>query len=125
MLHFRILDFGTAAPSFMMELIRELGGLILAGHVLYIHCFGGHGRTGQVAINLLTALYGVELETAWAHANAYHTARAGCEACARLPEVWGQKQQLKMLGPTMRERERQHFLGSARGVLSGSACDSK
>ncbi len=103
----------------MLELIRELCGLIMEGHVLYIHCFGGHGRTGQVAINLLMALYGVDYETAWRHANAYHNARAGCERCTNLPERRAQKAQLQMLAPIVSTRERHHFLAGAKGLLRG------
>lgn len=85
-----------------------------AGHVLYIHCAGGHGRTGQVAINLLEALYALDLETAQHSAITFHQGRTSgkCTECHELPEMPIQEAQLRMIAP-MAARERALVLALA------------
>ena len=42
----------------MWELVEELKKLLQTDNRnIYIHCFGGHGRTGSVLINLLQSLF--------------------------------------------------------------------
>ncbi len=42
--HFCIRDFSVVAPESMLEVVREVSRLVVAGHVLVVHCLGGHGR---------------------------------------------------------------------------------
>ena len=44
----------------MLELKRR----VVAGEVIYIHCRGGHGRTGTVAIPLIAGLFDLENDRA-------------------------------------------------------------
>jgi len=113
-IHFKILDFKITAPGYMLELIRELEKLVYAGHVVYIHCAGGHGRTGQVAINLLEALYALDLSSAQSSAIAFHQARPSgkCVSCHDLPETPVQQAQLALIAP-MAARERALVLALA------------
>ena len=71
-LFFPVLDFEAAPPAALAPLVRGLAGRLAAGGRLLIHCRGGHGRTGMVAIPLLCALY----RAGWAEA------RDHAERCA-------------------------------------------
>jgi len=48
---------------------------LLAGHQIYVHCWGGHGRTGTVLCGLLVRVYGLTVEEAKAIFMATHHAR--------------------------------------------------
>ena len=61
---------------------RELG----AEHVLYIHCYGGHGRTGTVVANTMMAMEGVDFPTAMAKLQWCHRGR-GCRGHCALNAV--------------------------------------
>ena len=43
-----IVDFGTVSPAQMTELLDEIDDLRSAGGAVYVHCWGGIGRTGTV-----------------------------------------------------------------------------
>merc|ERR1712046_95605 len=44
--------------------VLDLRSRVLSGQVLYLHCHGGHGRTGTVAIPLIASLCSVSGEKA-------------------------------------------------------------
>ena len=46
--------------------------LINRGEIVYIHCLGGHGRTGTISIPLMTLLYGISADEATKKVNYYH-----------------------------------------------------
>lgn len=58
-LHVPVADFETMPDSTMLALVKLLSEVIVArSSIMYIHCYGGHGRTGSVVANLLAALRG-------------------------------------------------------------------
>lgn len=56
-IHVPIVDMGTTDDNTIMDLCIDLKKRILDGHKLYVHCSGGHGRTGTVVCILLHMLY--------------------------------------------------------------------
>ncbi|KNC48593.1 MAP kinase phosphatase 6 [Thecamonas trahens ATCC 50062] len=58
-LYFPIPDCGVADDADVQHFARHLHERVLAGDVLYIHCWGGHGRTGTIACILLALRYGL------------------------------------------------------------------
>jgi len=56
-------------------LIDELVERIARDEVLYVHCRGGHGRTGTVCALLLGALYGLDATESLARCQFFHDAR--------------------------------------------------
>ncbi len=56
-MHFPIRDFEVAEAESLVRLVNELRILLFSGHVLFIHCRGGHGRTGMVVVPLVSAVY--------------------------------------------------------------------
>jgi len=76
-LGFSIPDQQTASDDLVANFVRELVGRVHAGHNLYVHCRGGHGRTGTVCTLLLGELYpGLGARRALAFAQWAHDRRA-------------------------------------------------
>ena len=64
-IHFPMNDHGAPPEvSSLVELVLDLRSRVLSGQVLYLHCHGGHGRTGTVAIPLIASLCRVSGEKA-------------------------------------------------------------
>jgi len=63
-LHFGIADFDAPQPAELETLVLELRRRLLDGEVIYLHCRGGHGRTGTVAIPLLASVFRAATEPA-------------------------------------------------------------
>ncbi len=43
-----IRDQGVPSPSRMTEILDAIDAALAEGNVVYVHCWGGHGRTGTV-----------------------------------------------------------------------------
>lgn len=43
-----IRDYTTPAPTAMTGILETLDEALQSGHVVYVHCYGGKGRTGTV-----------------------------------------------------------------------------
>jgi hypothetical protein len=56
-IHVPIVDMGTTDDKTILDLCLDLKKRILGGSKLYVHCSGGHGRTGTVVCVLLHMLY--------------------------------------------------------------------
>jgi len=63
--------------------------------LIYVHCWGGHGRTGTIISLLLGALYDLEADLALALCNAYHSQRVVRKS--RSPQAAAQFDQVKRL----------------------------
>ena len=48
-MRFPIGDDDVPTPSRMREILAAIEQALRAGHRVYVHCWGGHGRTGTVA----------------------------------------------------------------------------
>ena len=78
-LHCPVPDFGVLSNDSLVALIAELQKELAEerNHMLYIHCMGGHGRTGTVVSNLISAVEGVDCSTAMRTLQKCHRGR-GC-----------------------------------------------
>ena len=81
-LNFPIPDMGVAIDeellTFFKEiLLKELAELP-ADEAVYIHCWGGHGRTGIIATILIGILYGLTPDQALEHVERVHAMRSDC-----------------------------------------------
>mmetsp|Transcript_32953 Transcript_32953/g.42350 ORF Transcript_32953/g.42350 Transcript_32953/m.42350 type:complete len:417 (-) Transcript_32953:117-1367(-) len=68
-LHFPIQDFEVPQLEKLQTFVLELKQRIVSGEVIFVHCRGGHGRTGTVVIPLVASLYDLEDEVATAFVN--------------------------------------------------------
>lgn len=96
-IHFPIDDFSTAEEQSTIQFVNELANRVRQGRKMYIHCQGGHGRTGLIAISLFIALYGVGHEEAHKLINQYHDCRQRCWDIGgnNMPEAEEQLYQIK------------------------------
>jgi predicted protein tyrosine phosphatase len=58
-------DMGTPARSHMLGILDAIDAAIVAGRPVYVHCFGGIGRTGTV-VGCYLVRHGADAETALA-----------------------------------------------------------
>eukprot|EP00913_Durusdinium_trenchii_P023707 g22268.t1 len=54
-----MVDGGTCADEKIIQLLQNLMQELQSGRAIYVHCYGGHGRTGIVACALLCLMLGV------------------------------------------------------------------
>merc|ERR1712158_114642 len=76
-LHFPIPDLDVVKDQVMLALIDQLTDLLKKGRCLYVHCYGGHGRTGTVLLHLLSATLGQDMKASMKVLREAHRAR-GC-----------------------------------------------
>mmetsp|Transcript_29971 Transcript_29971/g.84557 ORF Transcript_29971/g.84557 Transcript_29971/m.84557 type:complete len:331 (-) Transcript_29971:175-1167(-) len=74
-LHLPIVDGSVTSDEAMIRLRDDCCDRILRGEKLYIHCWGGHGRTGTLVCLILGKLYGIRSSTALYLCQAYHDTR--------------------------------------------------
>ena len=75
-LHCPIGDHDTLPDNEMVEFVEELGNILEIDHRnVYIHCYGGHGRTGMVLVNLLQYLFGIDKSAAMQTLRSSHKQR--------------------------------------------------
>ena len=88
-LHDPLPDYGVpplAAP--IVGFVLHLRGLLEAGHCLFVHCRGGLGRTGMVAVLLVAAMFDADNPTATRFVNdATEMGRASIRGEVRMPET--------------------------------------
>ena len=85
-IHFMIEDFGIQSNEATNEFVQMLTNLVWKGEILYIHCLGGHGRTGTISVPLLISLYGLSEKEARKKVNYYHKARSQGHNWCSMPE---------------------------------------
>lgn len=59
--HFPIRDCGITDDERVLELSRTLVKAISEGEIIYLHCWGGHGRTGTLVCIMLHLMYSVSI----------------------------------------------------------------
>ena len=59
-LHFPIEDCSAGDDDAVLELAEQLVEHLLHGETLYVHCWGGHGRTGTLICIMLHMMYEME-----------------------------------------------------------------
>jgi hypothetical protein len=66
-LHLPVMDFNVPEMWVGVAWVTFLRSKIRKGEIIYVHCGGGHGRTGTVVVPLISAMCGVEYEEARSH----------------------------------------------------------
>jgi hypothetical protein len=74
-IHFPIEDCNVTDDTGVLLLARQLVYDISRGDVLYLHCWGGHGRTGTVVCLMLHLMYGISAVEAMRRCQAAHDLR--------------------------------------------------
>ena len=80
-----IRDGHVTGDAEVLELCQRLVGLLREGHVLYVHCWGGHGRTGTVIAIVIGLVYGLPGQEALDACSERHEQRRGVEGYQLAP----------------------------------------
>lgn len=98
--HYKIVDTKTPSHKELLSSIREILELIAAGRVVYIHCAGGHGRTGLYVCCIVACMY---------------------------PELQDVTQILHFVQSAhdMRKTQTKHFHGILPGMVAENPCQRK
>jgi protein-tyrosine phosphatase len=80
--HLPIVDLKTTDDYKILALAKKLVKDYHSGVRMYIHCWGGHGRTGTVVCLMLYLMYGLSEEEIFAYCDKVHRQRTN------LPEVY-------------------------------------
>jgi len=86
------------------ELVDQLLHRMKAGEVLYVHCRGGHGRTGTICSVLLGRLYSLPGPEAMARTQLYHDTRKQPTFCADGYQETADGSSCVILFPSQREQ---------------------
>jgi len=73
--HCPIKDCSVTDDSIVLELAKKLVHAIRNGDVIYLHCWGGHGRTGTVVCIMLHLMYGMNDIEAMTYCQTVHDLR--------------------------------------------------
>lgn len=74
-LHFPINDSSVVADAQLLQLIERIEKELVANKRIFMHCRGGHGRTGTVVSILLGRRFGLAAYDALQLCQAYHDTR--------------------------------------------------
>jgi len=91
--HFPIRDCGITDDDRVLELARTLVKNIAEGEIIYLHCWGGHGRTGTLVCIMLHLMYGYSDTQAMEYCQAVHDLRQ-CPVVVGSPQTQTQRDQV-------------------------------
>lgn len=96
LLHLPIIDGNVTSDHALSRLADDCCQRILNGERIYIHCWGGHGRTGTLVAIVLARLYGLTSIEALAYTQALHDVRR-CPQGVRSPQTQVQIDQVRRI----------------------------
>lgn len=91
-----IKDRGTTSDEKLLAFLEVLRDLLAQDKQIYVHCYGGHGRSGTLACVLLAQEEGLSHEEALVKINAQHRTRTH-NPNVSIPQCQGQRAQVKRL----------------------------
>lgn len=95
-LHLPVIDGNVTTDSAMNRLAEDCMERVLKGEKMYIHCWGGHGRTGTLVAVMLGRLYNMPYTTALRYTQAFHDSRVYPQG-VRSPQTPVQRAQVRRL----------------------------
>jgi len=99
-----IRDSGVTKDECVVALLEKMTELLKAGEKIYIHCWGGHGRTGTIIACLLGYLYPIEPDCALHLTSVYHQLRLSCRGAS--PQAPSQFDQVRRIVSQFRLRDK-------------------
>lgn len=91
--HFPIRDCSVTDDDRVLDLAKDLVRDISEGEVLYLHCWGGHGRTGTLVCIMLYLMYGLGAPEAMRRCQKVHDLRH-CPVEVGSPQTQSQRDQV-------------------------------
>ncbi|KAL6046962.1 ADP-ribose glycohydrolase ARH3 [Balamuthia mandrillaris] len=98
-LHFPIQDGAVGEDEEVVQLVERLSRLIKEERnvPVYVHCWGGHGRTGTIIALLIANLYQVGSEEALSRTGKYHNSRLITNRSGLSPQTPVQFEQVRRI----------------------------
>ena len=90
-LHCPIEDMTCGDASNICRLALNVAFRVLNREVVYVHCRGGHGRTGVIVAVVLMMLYGISVEEALLRTQRYHDMREDTCSSTSSPQTEKQR----------------------------------
>ena len=118
--HFPIVDCATAHDTSVLRLARDLSARLARGEVMYLHCWGGHGRTGTVVSIMLGLLYGLSAKDAMHWVQYTHDLRAAPMGVSSPQTETQRTQVMRVLGSLRLVPLQQLAAQAAEGSLDSS-----
>ncbi|CAE7844688.1 unnamed protein product, partial [Symbiodinium microadriaticum] len=112
-------DQEVTDDAMVEELVSQLLERLAAGEVLYVHCRGGHGRTGTICAILLGRMYKLSAAEAMARTQVYHDVRQQPVFAAEGYQETKDGSSCVILFPS----QRQQVVRLLRGEAAGPALD--
>mmetsp|Transcript_5366 Transcript_5366/g.11071 ORF Transcript_5366/g.11071 Transcript_5366/m.11071 type:complete len:562 (+) Transcript_5366:1024-2709(+) len=100
-LHLPIVDCKVTGDEVVRVLAEALCWRLVAGEVVYLHCWGGHGRTGTLVAVILGMLYKISKAEALKRTQLYHDCRS-CPLQVQSPQTFPQRMQVLRILDTVR-----------------------
>jgi len=94
--HCPIKDCSTVADEIVFNLAKDLVKAIHDGEVIYLHCWGGHGRTGVMVCLILHLMYGLTANEALERCQFLHDIRK-MPIIVSSPQTFSQKDQVRRI----------------------------
>jgi len=94
--HCPIKDCGIIADDIVFSLAKDLVKEIHDGEVIYLHCWGGHGRTGVIVCLMLHLMYGLTADEALQRCQFLHDIRK-LPIIVSSPQTFAQKEQVQRI----------------------------
>jgi len=94
--HCPIKDCSTVADEIVFNLAKDLVKAIYDGEVIYLHCWGGHGRTGIMVCLMLHLMYGLTANEALERCQFLHDIRK-MPIIVSSPQTFSQKDQVRRI----------------------------
>uniref|UniRef100_A0A6C0F341 Tyrosine specific protein phosphatases domain-containing protein n=1 Tax=viral metagenome TaxID=1070528 RepID=A0A6C0F341_9ZZZZ len=94
--HCPIKDCSTVADDIVFSLAKDLVKAIHDGEVVYLHCWGGHGRTGIMVCLMLHLMYGLTANEALERCQFLHDIRK-MPIIVSSPQTFRQKDQVRRI----------------------------
>jgi len=94
--HCPIKDCGIIADDIVFSLAKDLVKEIHDGEVIYLHCWGGHGRTGVMVCLMLHLMYGLTANEALQRCQFLHDIRK-LPIIVSSPQTFAQKEQVRRI----------------------------
>lgn len=121
----------------VLQLAAQLAARLARGEVMYLHCWGGHGRTGTVVCIMLHLMYGLSADEAMERCQHVHDVRR-IPISVGSPQTEAQRQQVRrVIGHVVSHRQslpptppppqlqqQQHQQLSAPSLLNGGSGSS-
>ncbi|CAM9444571.1 unnamed protein product [Discosporangium mesarthrocarpum] len=102
--HFPIVDCNIADDTKVLRLAVQLSCRVASGEVMYLHCWGGHGRTGTVVSIMLHLMYGLGAKESMERCQFVHDVRR-VPIQVGSPQTESQRQQVeRIVGQLVRSR---------------------